>query len=201
MHAVIAWILAFMVTNAPPGRHIYYPDAVETKEETEARYASIAKDLAEVTFDSNEQPIFPGNNGRLETAGLLASIALYEGGGYRKDVDLGKGKHARGDGGRSVCLMQIFVGAGKTAEGYSADDLLADRKNCFRAALHMAQYSFRACQTAPLGERLRVYTSGRCDRGSGASYARVMTGVNWFKGHMPEFTDAEAGAQPLLAQD
>jgi hypothetical protein len=211
MHIVIAWIVAFMTAHAPPGRPIFYPTAQETKEETVERYNAIATDIAAVVYDPNEQPLFKGDYGRSKAISIMQGIAFFES-GFRKDVDTGVGKAARGDGGKSVCLMQIEVGTGRTAkynmskqrfaipsdpkneveEGFTASELLSDRQKCLRVALHLIRQSFKSCGNLPLDQYLNVYTSGHCDEGIAESHLRMMTGVHWFEHHQPTFTDNEA---------
>ena len=113
MNLITAWIFSFILAVAAPGRPQYIPDAVESKEEGIIRLNSVAEDIAAVVWDEDEKPIFKGPQGRARTAAVLLSIILYES-TFRKDVDLGLGKHARGDGGKSWCLMQINIGKGNT---------------------------------------------------------------------------------------
>ena len=113
MDLITAWLLSFIIAVAAPGRPQYIPDAVESKEDGTVRLNSVAEDIAAVVWDENERPIFKGPQGRARTASVLLSIILYES-TFRKDVDLGIGKHARGDGGKSWCLMQINIGTGTT---------------------------------------------------------------------------------------
>lgn len=206
MNSIVTWALAFMTVQSPIARH-----TDETPDEVNARFQSIAEDLAEVVFDPQEAPVYTGPRGRIQTLSLMESIALYES-GFRKNVDTGEGPRSRGDAGRSVCLMQIQVGMGKTKpynraqgrfardsdldaeveQGYTAPDLLADRKKCFRVALHMVQQSFTACSGLPISNRLAVYASGSCDGGWYESQKRVSTGQRWFDAHVPTFTDVNA---------
>jgi len=182
MHKLfIPWLLSVLVSWVPPGRHIeVYPDSWETKEQGIARYTSYAEDLLEVAFDPEEAPLFRGPPwaARLKTALLLAAISLKES-GLRKDVDSDTGKLARGDHGRSVCVMQINLGEGKVPlEGelgkWTAKDLvgLDNRKNCFRVGLRMVRRSFKACGGQTVS-KLAGYTSGSCDKGLAKSQERI----------------------------
>src|SRR5262249_52953536 len=114
MDPIIAWAVALMISWAPPGKS-KIKDAIETAEDGRARYAEIAKAAAGVAYDPNTKPLFGGARGRASTLALMLSVAYHES-GYRKDVDLGLGKLARGSGTDS-CLLQIRVGTGKTTEG------------------------------------------------------------------------------------
>lgn len=217
MDIVIAWIIAIMVSVSPVGRAQYAKEAKESREETTERYESIAKDLAEVVYDPAEKPLFSGPNGRAKTALVLLAISNYESGGYRRDVDFNKGKLARGDGGKSWCMMQILLGTpnseGKTrrrvivtpgggyewttdpTKGWGGEDLIEDRKKCFRTGLSMARVSFNACggSQASLKDRLKLYASGNCStEGENASRIRMGLAKHWMDTKMSsEFKDED----------
>lgn len=208
MEQLIAWILSFMVTVAPPGRNTYIPEANETRDDAQARYEAIARDVAEVVWDSGERPLFQGPNGRARTTALILSVMLHES-AFRKDVDTGVGKLARGDGGRSWCLMQLNVGAGRTiawnksryryarpgdpadevVDGFSGPMLVQDRRNCIRAGLR-GIHGVR-CGGLPVREWLRAYASGSCEKGSTESRRRMDVAISWYNNHKPAFTDAD----------
>jgi len=179
MNLIVFWLVTVIAAWVPPGRKIeMFPEAKETKQEALDRYKSIAEDLVAVAFDPEEKPLFRGSDwsARSKTALLLASVALKES-GYRKDVDFGLGKMGRGDQGRSVCLLQLNVGTGKVPlpgvpGTWGAEDLLADRKKCFRAGLGMIRRSMSACRGSIL-KSLAGYTSGSCEKGQQSSENRV----------------------------
>lgn len=218
MKLFIAWIVAFIVTQAPAGRPQFIPEAKETVPEAEARYESIAKDIAAVVYDPSEAPLFKGPDGRIKTAAVILSIMTHES-GFRKDVDLGKGGLSKGDSGQSWCLMQVRLGAasgGKTWQriilddadgtfhfafdgktGLGGEDLVRDRKNCVRAGLHIMRRSF-SCPKLPVLNMLNLYASGSCDKGYEASERRMGLALRWFNGHKPDFDDAQVTA-PVLA--
>lgn len=202
------WIVTRMASWAPPGRS-FIAGAKETKEDGLKRYGDIADAVITVAFDQSERPLFHGRYGRVRTAAALVSIALYES-AFRKDVDLDIGPHARGDGGRSWCMAQIQLGRiskGRTpyrvlltkggykilkdsSEGLGGEDLVSDRRNCFRVALRMAVASFQICRHLPPLERLSVYTSGNCDQGRDTSRIRIGKAVEWMKYYPPPMDDA-----------
>lgn len=180
MHRLFTlWLVSVLTSWAPPGRkHEQFPAARETEQEAIVRYHSLATDVLDVAFDPAEAPLFGGPEwkARANTALLMASIILKES-GLRKDVDTGEGKHARGDNGRSVCVMQVNVGDGLVPlDGepgtWGAKELLSDRKKCLRAGLGLMRRSFNACR-GPLEYRLASYASGRCDAGKQASANRI----------------------------
>ena len=165
---VTTWLVGAMISWVPP-RH----DA------DRVRYESIARDLVTVVYDDAEQPIFAGDAGRAKTVLLMASIASFES-GYRADVDDGR---TTGDHGRSFCLMQVQV-FGRTSEGYTGHDLVADRKKCFRAALHRVRYSFEWCKSHALEDRLSGYTSGTCRDGEHLARDRFFRAKSYWS-HTP----------------
>ena len=158
------WVLSAMVAWAPP----------KTSDDLE-RYKSIASDIETVAYDPFETPIAPGHEGRARTALLLASTA-YDESFYRADVDDGT---ARGDGGRSVCIMQIWVGSGRTQEGWDATDLVSDRLKCVRAALHIVRGSMAWCHGLSGGDLLGGYTHGKCVCPNRIGRARWARAFRW----------------------
>lgn len=218
---MIAWFVTLLISVSRPGAPIFYPDAKETKEETEARYLSIATDLATVVSDPNEVLLFDGEGAPAKTGAILLAIAAHES-HFRKDVDEGLGAHAQGDGGRSWCLAQINLGTknaeGKTTGrfvlqpdgkfkivynegtlvGWGGEDLVSDRTKCFRAELAIVRRSFK-CGGSKEG-LLSFYASGSCKAGRKESETRMGLGLRWISG-MPEFTDpSEAiGNSPNLS--
>ncbi len=205
-----------MLARAPVDRPHYIPDAKETADETRARYEQIATDIAEVL--KTEQPLFRGPSGKVRTSSVILSVMFHES-GFRRDVDLGLGKYAKGDKGRSVCLMQLNVGAGRTlrwnvakdryaipsdpesevVEGWTAKEILEDRKKCIRSGLRMLRLSFRACSSMPQQDWLRVYASGSCQGGGRESASRIGLAMRWYGSHPPGFNDSvlDAAVAPV----
>ncbi len=194
MNSLIAYLLAAMVTWSPPSDHDYY----EARAETLDRYAAIAHDIAQVALDPAEPPLFPGPQGRAQTALVMASVAFYESGGYRRDVDFGIGKRARGDSGRSWCLMQINIGDGMTVERYTGRDLVLDRQKCLRVGLRRLRDSFAMCDNLAFIDKLSGYTTGRCTENDDYSHRRLRRALDWWSSHpfdrvrMPQASQAMA---------
>ncbi|APR88518.1 hypothetical protein A7982_13867 [Minicystis rosea] len=170
-----------MMWAAPPDRFAAaqsYPGWEETAEARSARYRSIAEDLQAVAYDPAERPLFAGKRGRARTAALLLALALKES-GLAPDTDRGPcyrgrdGRNARCDSGRSACMLQIRVGKGTTPEGWTKEDLFADRRKCFRAGLHLARRSVGACSQDGPDFILNAYASGVCGLGHQQSRERV----------------------------
>jgi len=204
MKEFVAWIIAFLAAKAPPGQP-QYGGLMETPRETETRYESIAQDLAEVV--ASEPSFFAGEQGLARTASVMLSAAFFES-GFSAKVDKGL---LRGDSGRSVCLMQINVGSGRTQPwntvtkkwatpkddpkdvelGWTAAELIADRKKCFIAAHRLMRGSIGACSKYGALEGLRAYASGSCEGGSDASRRRMSVAIRWFGAHTPTFTNVD----------
>jgi hypothetical protein len=193
MNALIAYLIAAMVTWSPPADHDYYA----SREETLDRYAAIAHDIATVALDPAEAPLFGGPQGRAQTALLVASVAFYESGGYRRDVDFGIGKKARGDSGRSWCLMQINLGEGATLESWTGRDLVAERQKCLRVGLRRMRDSFAMCKELPFMDRLSGYTTGRCTEGDDYSHRRMRRALDWWTSHPLDEVKVRQSAQAL----
>jgi hypothetical protein len=179
MNELVAYVLSAMLTWSPPLQHQYY----ERPEATLARYDGIAKTIAEVALDPAEPSLFGGPDGRAETALFIASVAFYESGGYRRDVQLGTGTHGKGDGGRSWGLMQINIGNRDTAEHWVGTDLVNDPAKCIRAGLHRMRESFTHCHALAFNDRLSGYTDGRCREGAVAAHRRTERAVAFWEEH------------------
>jgi hypothetical protein len=166
-----AWLLTAMVAFSPP----------QAQREGEAaalvRYGEMAQDFARVALDETESSLFEGEIGRPETALLMAAVASYES-GYRSDVDQGT---VKGDHGKALCIMQVQV-YGKTAEGYSREEVMNDRQKCLRTALHRMRQSFTACRGLKLVNRLAGYTVGHCVEEEKSEW-RTLRALNYWKAH------------------
>jgi len=159
--ALTAWLLAAMFAWREPATEF---DVV--------RYAAIASDIAEVTDEYASED-------RAKRSLLILSIAFWES-GFDEAVDRGT---RRGDHGRSWCIMQINIGRGRTPEGWSGSDLVADRKLCVRSALHRIEESLRACAALAEPLRLGLYVRGRCSESDRVSELRVLWAQRWWVKH------------------
>lgn len=154
-----AWVLSVLVWHSPPEKAAArptHPEARETAAERLERYHGIADAIAIVVTEDVE----PSYQRR--AAALLLGVSWFES-GWRRDVDLGIGKRAKG-GGKDVCLMQIRS---------SDPRLTEDREHCFRTGLRMVRRSMNACRQLPLADRLAVYAAGRCTSEAGRRASRV----------------------------
>ncbi len=172
---LFSYVLAAMLFWSP----LHYNINNEDPAERLSRYEDIASDIVEVAMDPKERPIFYGKYARERTAVMLASIAMRESGFHRR-VDTGE---MRGDNERSVCIMQVMTNMpGKF--NFTAEYLLAHRKDCIRAGLAIARAS--QCTGKNLDYRFRGYASGNCERRAKPdSEARVAKAgrdlVKWYK--------------------
>jgi hypothetical protein len=169
---LMTYLLQAMAAWVPPAQH------PEGTDKAQARYDSIARDIATVALDEAQNPLFAGSDGREKTALLVASIASFES-YFRADVDEGK---ARGDKGGSYCLMQIQVGNGRTPEGWTGPELIASRPKCLMAGMNRIRESFSMCRNLPQAFRLSGYTSGRCTQEPKAE-ARMNRATRWLASH------------------
>ncbi len=163
MSTLETWILSVLLSIAPE-------DATrrkaESSEELKARYTSIAADMAAVVQES--KPLYGEDPNGMKTAAMLLAIAQFESGGFSKRVDTGAKK---GDNGKSVCLMQVNMFGGHLTFGseemraWTGDDLIADRKKCFKAGLEALRISTGYCgKTAKKQDpssRLNLYVKGQ----------------------------------------
>lgn len=160
MNTLSTWILTVLLSIAPPQK--ISPHTKESVDAMKARYEAIAQDMSSVIEKS--KPLFKGKDAELRTAALLTSIAFYES-GFRKDVDDGR---ARGDNGRSWCLMQINIGNGHVIVGdaemksWTGKDLVKDRKKCFAVGLETIRLSLNQCSSLSGAGVLSAYTTGKC---------------------------------------
>lgn len=176
INTLVGWMLSVVLTLSQ-SKHPTTPaeDAIERL----VRMESISKDIIDVVFDPAEEPLFPGPRGREKSAVFVATYASHESGRFNKNVDLGK---ARGDGGSSWCIMQLHIGAGKTAEGWTGKELIADRQKCVRAGYHVMRSAMKMCK-GPEEHKMAAYISGRCDVARTQSQERYKHAMRLFKGN------------------
>jgi hypothetical protein len=197
--ALVAWLQALMVWAAPPARFAAaqtFPGWQEMPEARLARYEKIAEDLVATVYDPAERPVFAGKLGRARTATLLLALALKES-GLAPDADKGpcyrgkSGTSPRCDEGRSACILQIRVAKGTTPEGWTREDLFADRRKCLLAGLHAVRRSAGACARLGPSFILNAYASGVCGMGQQESRERVAYAEALFAHQRAPGEDAE----------
>jgi hypothetical protein len=184
-----AWLLNAILAWGPLSAHRY---TGVTDDETYNRYQSIAYDMATVTMDPEELPVFHGAKGRAQTALLALSIASFESNGFRSDVDTAEfSGDCRDEHGHSLgtpgsptckggtfhakCLAQIWPRRGERT--------ITNRQDCFRVELSRIRESFGACRSLPFDQRLAVYASGTCEYGHRESEHRVQRATRYWAAH------------------
>jgi hypothetical protein len=187
--ALASYILAFMVAKYPVENHRFLG---VSDEYTTARYEAIAADIADVALDPDEPPVFKSRfvekrfrdlDGRVKTAVLMASVARFESGGYREDVDT---LVKKGDNGHAVCLLQLHLWPG---------EIVTDRASCLRAGMRHLRVSYRECHN------LSGYTVGHCVEHEEQADRRSGMATEWVKAHpfaMPADLDVSAQGAKLL---
>lgn len=176
MDPVVTWAVPVMLAFAPPADAKVFPGHEETVEVRTARYEAIAEALADVVFDPDQKPAYPGSKGRLRTMIAMLAVGYHES-NFDHDVDVGpcyRGEgagDARCDHGTSACVMQIHIANGTTPEGWTQADLFADRHKCFKAALRGIRASFSTCRHLEEKHWFNAYASGTCENGHASSEA------------------------------
>jgi len=187
MQILTHYLLAAILTWLPV--RSYFVPYGETEAEAKTRLESIASDLSSVTLDPVEPPAFAGDEGRMKTALLLASIGSFET-SYQTFVQEGKcnqpgyvpDRRGSCDGGHAFSFWQIHVfgggyvlgdgGALLTAETYGqihpgdetirilrGPDLISDRKSAIRVAERLVRSSLRQYHS------LCAFTGESCEPG------------------------------------
>lgn len=185
----LAPILFHWLVGMVPPHHfdlpVTEPWAREPRAEVVARFRTITEVIERVVLDPAEQPVYPGPRGRAHTAALLLVIGVGET-RFSRDTHLGYAGNARCyagpghtkrcDSGRSACPFQLNIGAGKTPEGWTREDLFGNFEKCARAALHAVRRSAGAARRCGLhspAEWLNTYATGDCRRGADIGAGRV----------------------------
>jgi len=189
---VASWIYDASVEWIPPAPVAGW----ESRAESDTRRLAIATDIAAVSFDPAESPLFASGSdhaSRANTALFLASIARYES-GFDVRVDTGHCEALPGgikagwcDGGNAHSLWQHNIGNGKTIDGWTKVDLVSDRRKAIRAALHALHHSVKMCGKMYSGaDAFSVYATGTCGV-SEKMRERLRGATAWAKDHpVPE---------------
>jgi hypothetical protein len=192
MQNLIGYVLAAMLAWFPLSKH------PEPEVKSAARYAEVARAIAEVALDPGEPPLFDGPAGRARTALVDAGIAALEG-GFRAYVDDGScnavaflaGRRPHCDHGRAYSIWQIQTARGMSLHGdtwqwwslrspearITGPDLIADRKLAARLALHIARKSIRDYGS------LCAYTGEKCRGAHPNADARLALADRWWRSH------------------
>lgn len=163
-----AW-LASIVLSAYPAEKMYPDDSVKQTEYVD-RVDDIVTDIQEIVYEPSHTSWFGGKWGRAMEAALVTVIASQESGGFDPKVLSGE---KRGDKGSSWCLMMLNIGRGKTREGWTGPDLIADRKKCLRSGLESARRSMNSCRKYGALSGLSIYDTGSCIKNESISVGRI----------------------------
>lgn len=168
------YLLTAMTDWVPLDNHAYY----EKKDDTLLRYINIALATAKTALDDKHTPVFEGDDKRVKTALLLASIASTET-GYEKTAVICK---RGGDHNIAWGPWQTHTDKKKTC---SSLDNAADM------ALNFVEISFNWCagKVSAL-DKLSGYTDGRCRR-SWQSQRKISRALQWHKEHPYEETETD----------
>lgn len=190
-----AYILSMMKVWSPPADQIKFS---ETEADAEARYASIADDVAEVVLA--EDSIFPeSSGGKAKTAVLMAGLAFKET-RFWKYVDSGQcndytwrktpeGKkiiysYGHCDGGLAWSMWQVHIpNKGFNVNGDLIDGprMVSDRKAAVRVALRLAKRAMAAGHLcAYTGE---TNPDGTCTPLHPKATERLNFAVNYYVAH------------------
>lgn len=202
---VASWFVSAMAAWVPPQASWYpdydnaksagkvnHPEIMETKEQMEHRYRSIADNLITVVYDLNYKN-FTGS--RAKDAMYALNIMRYESGGFRKDVDSGV---FVGDYGHSPCMMAVWMppkhihpGLSITKEGWTNIDIRYDRVKCFVTGTDRMRSSWNMCSGYNILDRLSGYTIGHCKASEPQSRSHSVLAYEWIRTHPVPVTDEE----------
>lgn len=185
MHVLAAYLLTAMVAWVP----LSYHHVFDRKEQvTRDRYESIAEDIAAVSLDPAQKPLFADvhskvtgelvQDGRMETALLLTSIASWES-HFEAAVD---SCELVGDNGHAFSMWQMHQPRARVC---------GDRRAAIRVAIGMIRESFDSCNqwgaqnriVPVLADKLSFYTDGYCHTNWKRSRERMERAIGWWKEH------------------
>jgi hypothetical protein len=161
-----AYVLGAMTAWCPVQEHAYREPMIITQ----SRYVDIAEDIALVSGTFG--PLFHGPDARTLTALTLASVASYESGCFRSDVQWCTTVGDSASGHPSHGLWQTH--AANACSTVYAQAL---------AALDIMRTSLADCASLAPDERLAEYASGSCGAGRAASRNRLRRAVTWMREH------------------
>jgi hypothetical protein len=194
INTLCMWLAAIVLATYPASK--VYPNDEAKQQQHIIHVNEVVRDIYEVVYDPNHKSWFGGKWGRAQEAALTTIIASEESGGFNPDVESGK---VRGDHGGSWCLMAMYIGKGKTIEGWTGPELIADRKKCIKAGVNALQRSMNSCRKYGMLSGLSVYDTGRCIKNESISVHRVSRAMWLVNKNVP--TDEEVLKAGLLVQE
>jgi len=170
VYALGLFLVAYMASVVPPSDHWR-----EKREVTEARYMDVGFTIAEVALEDDEVPFVPNDETRVKSALVIASIAAHE--SYlRADVMDCSVTGPRG----ALTTYQFELPRSEVCKS-----LYEDTKRAFV----YARESFEECRRLPIGDRLALYTTGKCRRNR-ESRMRVLRAITYWTHHKDELEEA-----------
>ncbi len=168
------WALNTLIAIAPPEQYARAHDQfgiVETAEQRIERYERIVDDLEHVVFAADFKPLLSDNKSARVKSALLALAVAWHESGFAPDVDLGPCYRvgpkwtARCDSGHAACILQVHVlYTGTTSQGWTLEEVQADRRKCFTSGLSAMRGSIGLCWGRNGRDAsLAAYASGRCE--------------------------------------
>ncbi len=162
------WLVSIILGNFTPERMHPNDEALQA---AHIEYVNeVVGHIQLIVYDPSHTPWFGGKWARAQEAALVAIISSEETGGYRQEIVTGK---KRGDNGASWCMMSMNIGRGKTKEGWTGPELIADRQKCLLAGIHAMHRSMNGCRKYGILSGLSIYDTGRCIKGERISVSRI----------------------------
>jgi len=168
INTLSVWLTSIVLALYPAAK--VHPDDEILQQEYIQHVNEVVKDIYEIVYDPKHTAWFGGKWGRAQEAALATIIAAEESGGFDPEVESGR---KRGDQGSSWCLMAINIGKGKTREGWTGPELIADRKKCLTSGINAMQRSMNSCRKYGMLSGLSVYDTGSCIENERISVSRV----------------------------
>ncbi len=162
----MTWILMAALHFAPPAQHRQFPGHEETVEQARARYAQIARDIAEAAVQTKDPKA---------TASLMLAWAIGESGLYR-DADTGPcyregAWRQRCDGGLAATIWQLHA-LRDGDDVLKPKDLFADRARAARIVAKRLPAAWHSCRRLAPEDRFSGFGLGYCKAGNASVRAR-----------------------------
>ena len=186
------WLASIVLMLYPPLK--MYPNDIGLQNQHVLHANEVASDIYDIIYDPLHTSWFNNKWGRAQEAALITIIAAEESGGLDPEVEAGR---VRGDNGASWCLMAINIGRGKTKEGWTGPDLIADRKKCLISGLNAVQRSMNICRGLGMLSGLSAYNTGRCIKNERISVSRVSRALYLVNKNVP-VDDVALGISQLI---
>ena len=174
------WLASIVFMMYPPDR--VHPGNLILQENYKRHVNEVVIDIQEVVYDRAKTPWLYGKWARAQEAALATIIAAEESGGFNLGVENGI---IRRDRGASWCLMAMNIGRGRTMEGWSGPDLIADRKKCITAGVNAMRRSMSVCRANGVLSGLSAYDTGRCIKNERISVSRVSRAFYYISKKVP----------------